>query len=573
MAVWGIAPPARARIELKPGRPFFAEAIILVTLVPSITYPRLRHFKFHRCVVVVNTSFFRFSYLKPIWERTPLEKQSVSWNSPSYLWVKVQRALLLLIGFVISVAAVGCTSPDPPEWKIAIATASPTPANKTLPTSNQIVVYLDTSASMAGYVSQNQEEQTAFSHTLQELRNLATILNPPLDVFVRHVDTSVGPLLNDTDLTVASISPGVYTGRETDLAGAIDLFPAPLLREENHQNREGDSEQPTPAPPPRFQVLVTDGVQSTRDQRPGGACVTGSDQVCVRKKILDLINRGWGGCVLGIKSEFNGRIYSEISHAVIPYRTRKHDANTHRPFYLYIFSPDREALAQVVKVLRDRLRPLVAQEEGLRELSLTLPYAKGQAQAVAVVPKDQQDTLNLSRTVQQDPARLTMRLDLSAEKTGPRRFTMTIGLPWSDDALYMGPPKERAELVRWELVPVYPKENASSSVKENPARLRLPELALLDQQVDDGGHPILQFSASWPKGTGAVGWRVYHLRGQLNLEKQTPAWVQQWSTNLDTTQETGNRTLYLESVLLGVWRNDVVKNLIVGEAYIRLGPQ
>lgn len=484
--------------------------------------------------------------------------------------VKTLSLLLLGTGMIISLAGAACSTPDPPDWKVALSKPSPPETGDPLPTSSQIVIYVDTSASMAGYVSKDQADQTVFGRTLQELRNLATILNPPEDVFVRHVDTSVGPLLGDVDLTVASISPAMYNGRETDLAGAIRLFSRPLITFEGLDNPNGSEGSPV-SRPPRFQILVTDGVQSTREQRSGVECASGSDQVCVRKQILDLINKGWGGCIFGLKSEFNGKVYSEINHAVIAYRTKKHDLRTYRPFYLYVFSPDRNALAQLVSVLRERLRGLEEQEEGFRELSLTQPYSKGYAQVLATVPKDQQNLLRLSRPIPQNPAKLTLRVDLSTETTGYGHFSVTLGVPWSDDALYLGSAKERADLVHWELVPVYPENVTPNS--QTGTRVRLPELNITDQQVDAEGHSVVQFSAGWPKGTGEIGWRIYHLQGRLNLEKQTPTWVQQWSTNLDTTEEACNKTLNLESVLLGLWRNDVVKNSLIADAYIRVGPQ
>jgi hypothetical protein len=485
--------------------------------------------------------------------------------------VKTLSRLLLGTAVIISLGGTACSTPDPPEWKVALSTPSPLEAGDPLPTANQIVIYVDTSASMAGYVSKNEADQTVFGRTLQELRNLATILNPPEDIFVRHVDTSVGPLLGDVDLTVSSISPAIYRGRETDLAGAIRRFSQPLTTSQNidiANRREGSSV----GRPPRFQILVTDGVQSTREQRRDVECASGSDQVCVRKEILDLINKGWGACIFGLKSEFNGKVYSEINHTVITYRTTKHDLKTYRPFYLYVFSPDRNALAHLASVLRERLRGLVEQEEGFRELSLTQPYSKGYADVLATVPKDQQHLLRLSRPIPQNPARVTLRVDLSTEAAGYSHFSITLGVPWSDDVKYLDSAKARAELVHWELTPVYPKENTNPGSKP-VTQVRLPELNVTDQQVDDEGRSVVQFSAGWPKGTGEIGWRIYHLQGRLNLEKETPTWVQQWSTNLDTTEEACNKTLNLESVLLGLWRNDVVKNSVIADAYIRVGPQ
>ena len=73
--------------------------------------------------------------------------------------------------------------------------------------------------------------------------------------------------------------------------------------------------------------------------------------------------------------------------------------------------------------------------------------------------------------------------------------------------------------------------------------------------------------------TGEPGWRVYRLEGRLNLESQTPAWVREWSTNLDTTPEAASKTLNLESALLGLWRNDVLRDQCVAETYIRVGPR
>lgn len=470
----------------------------------------------------------------------------------------------------------GCGGIDPPDWKKVLEAVPPNGARAATtapPTSQHVVVYLDTSASMAGYVSKDRSGQTVFSRTLQELRNLTTILSPPLDVLVRHVDARVGPPQGDSDLTLASVNAGTFAGRETDLAGAIGEFERPVVQPPpapKAEEGQGDGEPPAPPPPARFHILVTDGVQSTSRQGPNLTCVAGSDQVCVRKKIMTLLDKGWGASVIALRSEFGGKIYSEVSRAAIPYETRRADPRTFRPFYVYVFSPDRAALGGLVDVLKERLRPLAAADDSLRELSLSLPYAAGHARAEAAIPKDKSGALELSRAREENPARLTLRVDLDTETSGPEAFDVKVEVPWSSHARYVGTPQERAELVAWSVVPVYPPEGAGGAAAESR---RVPELKVTGQTADAEGRAVLQFTAQWPRGTGEAGWRVYRLEGKLSLDRQTPAWVQQWSTNLDTTAEAGNKTLNLESVLLGLWRNAVLRDQVVAEVYLRIGPR
>jgi hypothetical protein len=466
-----------------------------------------------------------------------------------------------------------CSKPNPPDWKTVLAAA--TAQNQTRPdasapqvaTTDHIVVYLDTSASMAGYVSKDRRGQTIFSRTLQELRNLTTILNPPLNVLVRHVSTGIEPPLSDSDLSLASVNSSIYAGKETDLAGAIGEFTRPVAQPPKADDAEG--QVPDQPPPARYHILITDGVQSTSQQRPNVACVAGSDQVCVRKKILELLNKGWGATVIGMRSEFDGKVFSEISRTVTSYQSRANDPKTFRPFYIYLFSPDRAALDKLSEVLRERLRLLVKQEDVIRELALTSNYAEGFARAEATVAKDKADALELSHAREENPARFTLRIDVDTEKTGAQTFPLTIVIPWSKHAQYTGTQQEKAELVNWNLVPVYQTGDANKKSEG----WRYPELKITGHQIDAEGRALIQVSAQWPRGTGDPGWRVYRVEGRLNLEKQTPAWVQQWSTNLDTTAEAANRTLNLESVLLGLWRNDVLKDQPVAEAYLRVGPQ
>ena len=99
---------------------------------------------------------------------------------------------------------------------------TPSPAHA-VETTNELVVYLDTSASMAGYVT--RDGQSIFGKTLRELRfATGTFANSDARVLVRRIASDIGPALADMELTSASQDQNIYRGGETNLAGAIRSF-------------------------------------------------------------------------------------------------------------------------------------------------------------------------------------------------------------------------------------------------------------------------------------------------------------------------------------------------------------
>jgi hypothetical protein len=502
------------------------------------------------------------------------------------LFFKSTAPLSLAILTLALTALCGCGGSDPAPWsKIISASVTPSPEPPAR-ASDHLVVYLDTSGSMAGYVSPDgqvnfafsPDGETVFSHTLQEVRNVVTTLDSRVSVVFRRVAAKVEqPSFNDLELGQASVNRGTFNGGETNLAGAFNLFAQPLPSERQkakHDGRgssdEGDKERDdeNEQPPARFHILITDGVQSTKQQASDESCVAGSDYICVKKAIANLLDKGWGGCVIGIRSEFRGKVYSEINHGkAIQYESKRSDPKTFRPFYLYVFSPDRAALDRLVEALKARLRSSLKREDTLREYALTSRYADGASSAEIVIPKESSGYLERMKAREENPPRLTLMVNMDTEKRGPQPFGISVAVPWSGHAKDGGSPQELAGLLRWDLEEVHGDWDAPGSGR------RYPEIRLTGQQVDDQGRVVAQATAQWPQGTGKPGWRAYRLVGRLDLEKLSPPWVPQWSTNVDTTTDVANKTLNLESSLAGLWRNHAIEEQAVTEIYLRVGPE
>jgi hypothetical protein len=286
----------------------------------------------------------------------------------------------------------------------------------------------------------------------------------------------------------------------------------------------------------------------------------------VRQKIGELLAANWGGCVLGIRADFHGKVYSEVNHSAIPYETRPNDPTTFRPFYLYIFSPDAHALDSLVNSLKDRLRPLLPQSEPLRELNLSFPYTNGSAEFDAVIPKETKAFIERTRERSGPPSRLTVRVDVDTEKSGAKPFSIVAKLQWSNHAVDTATEAELAQLLSWKVEPIYPPEAERN-------RKRFPELKILGTHVDAPGQITIEGTVGFPAGTEKPSWCGYDLQGRLNLNQASPSWIKGWSIDLDTTREAGNRTFNLETALLGLWNSSMAKNQVVAEAYLRIGPK
>ena len=482
--------------------------------------------------------------------------------------------MLLSLQLVVAVSIASCSnscSNRPPDWPQVLKGTNHTPPTPRAPhvdTTNELVVYLDTSASMAGYVT--KDGQSIFGKTLRELRfATGTFANSDAKVLVRRIASDVGPALADMELTSASQDQNVYRGGETNLAGAIESFRSPATPVSNTPpqiENAKTSDSPKAEPIPKFHILVTDGVQSTRQGGATRDCATGSDQFCVRQKIGDLLQAKWGGCIIGIRADFHGKVYSEVNRSAIPYETHTNDPASFRPFYLYVFSPDPQALDSLVRSLKQRLRGLVPKSEPIRELNLSFPYTTGPAEFEASVIREARGFIERSKDREGPPAKLTLRVDVDTEKSGAKPFSIVVKLPWSDHALDTANEAELAQLLTWKVEEVYPPPTEA-------AGKRFPQVKIVQTHVDNPGQITIDATAGFNSGTGEPSWRVYRLQATLNLNQISPSWIKEWSVDLDTSREVGNRTFNLETALLGLWSASTTKDHVVAEAYLRIGPK
>lgn len=424
---------------------------------------------------------------------------------------------------------------------------------------------------MAGYVSPDgkvnfaasPDGHTVFSRTLQELRSVVTDMRPPVNVVFRQVATEVGPpFYNDLELSKASISRGLYNGRETNLAGAINAFAKPL--------GGGPAGADGAGSPARFHILITDGVQSTSAQQADISCSAGSDYRCVKNNIWSLLRGEWAGAVLGVRSEFRGKVYSELKKGhVVAHESTRGDLATYRPFYLYIFSPQPAALDDLVRAIKDRLRPVLREADAIREYALTQPYSSGPAESTLSIPPGSSDALETTKAKEADPPRHTLRVDVNTERSGPKPLTLTVKVPWSAHAADSGTPQELASALNWELTEVNVEGDGS---EQGAGRVRYPELRIKRQEADGEGRCVLELYAWWPPGTGDLRWRAYRLWARPSPDVSVPSWVESWSTNVDTSAADAGKTLNLESSLSGLWRNPVTEKQVAAEVYVRVGP-
>jgi hypothetical protein len=469
---------------------------------------------------------------------------------------KAGKYLLLLL--LICLGFNGCGgSPDPPAWDTCVKT-KPASKETNFPASNHLVVYLDTSASMSGYIAGREassfalapDKETIYTKTLLELRTIVTSLSPQPTVLLREVSSGISqPSSDDLNISRAAFSKNIYAGKETNLAEAIKTFTQPL-------------DASTDNNPPGFHILVTDGVQSTDSQKGSVACNSGSDWRCVKSRVKELLDNGWSGSILGIKSEYQGYIFPEISKGKFLYDSGKNIDNF-RPFYLYILSPNQAEVEKIISSLKKRLNQIaeennISKEQLFHEYPLLPQLAESNLVASADTPPD-----SLLQVLQDDEnrAQFTVRVDTSTESKGYKPFSIKIKLPWTGHALDMGTPQEIFKLIKWELIQVPTAENNSH---------RYPEIKKESESLLNENEVEIKFTTGWQKDIGLKDWRMYRLVGTLNTEAMPP-WITKWSTRDDSRQASGNKTLNLESSFANLWDNKVLRDYAIAEVCFRVG--
>ena len=437
----------------------------------------------------------------------------------------------------------------------------PAGTSGTLPNvTDNIVVYLDTSKSMRGYISPrdgrnfsvSSNGQTVYSRTLLELKNAASLLSPDYTVGLRRVTEQLGAPAKALEISTGAIRrDDFYQGDDTDLALAVKSFSQNL--------------NPDEAGPPRFHILVTDGVQSS------STCTQNSDPRCLKEQILNLIGKkeaNWSLTILGLRSEFDGLVYSEVLPGTsTDYQSGKSPA-AFRPFYLYIFSADQDELNQFTASLKERLlklKPADAKEtDFLREFPVTDNYRRYLDGNITVLSTSEEQTHLLTLTPElagENPA-FTVKVSTSTEDSGAERFAITTDFPWKPEAELVGAKRELSEIIKWEL----------HQCAEKPPESRYPFMRLSDKvEYTDDGKVTINLETGWTKGEGRRGWRTFVLVGRVNTDKVSPKWVADWSTPTDTGSGEASRTLNLIESLGTLWRNAAIQKQVVAKIYLKVG--
>jgi hypothetical protein len=511
---------------------------------------------------------------------------------PRKLLKRQRRPVARLLLSVLLLAA-GCSNGGslPPGRKelgaLATETLKPPNLNDQTATTDDLVIYLDASEPMKGYVLSGG--QSVFSQTLRSLREFATTQSTPIKVHLRTVSKEIGLPQPNAALAEASYTQKIYTGSQSNLVGAISVFsqnlyptstPTPVTDRSRPSSpgaaigvKAMNTANPKPAEasavsqaPPRFHVLVTDGVQYAEQARVNDGCASGADAFCVQQKIRALLDQGWAGVVLGLRSEYCCAFFSENSQKWIRFDTKSLPPDEHRPFYLFVFSPNHNALDDFVISLKANLRKSINPNPPLRELPLTAHYAKGAPgfeRDADYKPRDK-SRLRCTKLSGKPEEPLFISLQLREESRAVATpFELGLSVRWSEHGKDAGSPQELAQLLDWSLEKVYPRQEQSGR--------RYPEIELNKVAADEQGRFVIEATAQWPRSAGAVTWRGYRLSGRFKRDAE-PGWIGQWSTPRDTTPAAGSRTLDLRSTLLGLWRNPILEKQPIAEIYLRIGP-
>lgn len=457
------------------------------------------------------------------------------------------RSVVLVIGLCL---LSGCSPPPPnpaslakeiPNFgKLFCEEKPPSPV-----TTDDVVVYLDGSKSMGGYVI--EKNPSVYQLTL---RKLVGVTRGSMKVNFRKIGT--GEPGQPEAWEVMRLHPDdstYYDQGNTNLVAALDQFPINLAKQKD-------------GPPSKVHILITDGVQSQ----------AGTLESHFSNRLVRLLKDGWLVTVFGIRSQFRGKIYSEYKPSInVQHEVVGSDLTKGRPFYVFVCSLDSTAHHEIVKSLREELAGLRKRPESqdeIRELPLSDCFTAGHA-SIQVQPPPQPPPPGSGDRPKYRPVTLPQspayyNIFVNQESSGP--ITLKVSPVWSESALHLGSVAEKVNLIEWSVDPVWPekplREKCYVKFKGTHPTITVSEKDLL-----------MTLQPEWPRVGGNQAWRVYRITGRINPEKQLPQWIEDWSTNDDTQLENAGKTYSLKELLKVPWQQSFAKDQPVAEFYLSIGPK
>jgi len=221
---------------------------------------------------------------------------------------------LLSLAVLFSVLLVGCSGPTPRKLDCPI----PNVDNSTSPSLPlNITLHIHGSGSMLGYVN---HANSRYIQTIDLLRRIFPDKNH--NYTISYYRSGTGDQKIDYTKLLRAKLPEFYNGTNTDFPGVTSNIVAMIDPPEKDKDE--------------LVVILTDLYQN------------GADATALANKIQEFYlndnNKDYAVGVIGIKSEFNGKIYLDKNHQLetFHYNTDDPDKNTpeqFRPFYILLIGP------------------------------------------------------------------------------------------------------------------------------------------------------------------------------------------------------------------------------------------
>jgi len=449
----------------------------------------------------------------------------------SFESIMIQRLLASVAsGAVLWLAGCGgFTEPPPPpvggEIVQRLDPGSALVSNEAATTEPQrkILLYVDGSASMKGFVAQ---PPSTYWQALNFL--LDRISTAKYDLGVHQFSDRVSDLGNTSAASI--LSPAFYSGKETSF---------PLLFE--HIARETRRED--------VAIVISDLVQSGRtgDQR---ALVTAFQKLTLKKPAILL---------LAFRSAFQGTYFVEGRRIVGPKIQLNLDGRTPeraRPFYVLLIAGSASGLEEA----RNLLLPDIGANEEFEASKPALALA-----AAEFLPPNSGElpVWNAYRPVKKLPLKSGVSvealsfLEISPPVVEPARLRLQLQCAGECAASALRTP----ERLRFEITHSAQRGGKWSAVK--PVDSRAQALFSSDRK-----HLSLDYAFPRPQ---ALSWDVYRVRvmpGTANL--RAPLWVDEWTTSEDGTARLGHRTFKLDLFVEAMIRS-IQEQIPISEHYLLLG--